>query len=162
MSAITNAYDYFTPIETAWAKVFTDAGIATYTAANDPELQRERPRVEVELEPATAAGRLKPASDKLIAGGNLREQAYTATMNVRVITEANVATHRAFLAEVQYLCDAIVPALFATDLMPYHRVARVQATGGSVDYTPQDGIYNTQLTYEIEFSVLASALNALT
>jgi hypothetical protein len=161
MSAITDIYDYFTPIETAVQSVFAAAEVAACTPVDDPDFQRPRPRVEIELSPGDAQGRLRYEADRLVASGNLRETAYSASLSIRVITEAQISQHRAFLARAQYQMDNIVPTIGAAGTLTNHRLASAKATGGSVSYTPQDGCYVSELTYDIDFSILPSAWAAL-
>lgn len=161
MSAITEIYDFYTPLENAVAQVLTAGGLNTYTPITAPEFQKDRPRVEAEIEPASGLGRLLPATNRVNASGYLREQAYSATLNLTVITAADIAIHRAFLAQVQYQADTLAHDVRVSGASPNHILNRVQATGGSVDYTPQDGAFISKLTFEIEFSIKPAAWAAL-
>ncbi len=112
--------------------------------------------------PASALGFLKPAAGRRAASGHLREQARRATLVLQLITAADIAVHRSFIAQIQFALDTLGFDMNATDKLPNHAIAMVKCTGGSSPtYTPEAGTFSTSLTADIEFSVKAAAWAAL-
>lgn len=172
MSAITDIYDYFTPIEDAIAAVFKAAEIDCFTALGeqplgdgeaegDVEDKRPRPRVEIVLHPGAAMGRLRAMAGKNTSSGHLREYARRSNLDFRLITKADIREHRAYVAHIQYLCDTLADAVNETRLLTNHRIAAIRMTGGEAGYRPQDGVIETVLTAEVDFSVQHYAFEAI-
>lgn len=154
-------YNYFTPLESAVAKVFEDQEFTIWTPLRDPKFQKERPRVEAVLMPGAALGFLRPEPSRIARCGFLREKARKAALSVFVVTEANIATHRAYLARVLFLLDTLGFDMNATALMPYHSVQCVKVNGGSLSDDPTTGAYTTTLNCDIDFSFKEAAWAAL-
>ncbi len=170
-------YDYQTPIEEAIASVMVANEVTCYTPLGEQiivdglksspdalqQFEKKRPRIEIVLTGVSGIGRLWPYGSKKGASGFNREQAYSGQLTVRVITEANIVTQRAYLSLVQNLMDTIgAAANVATKadgslIMPYHCIGGIRKTGDTPNYAPQDGLIETMLTYNLDFSVVDTA-----
>lgn len=171
-------YDYFTPIEDAIATAFALNQVTCYTplgeqllneaassAAPDLEqrFQMKRPRVQIMLLPGAAKGILRPATGVRAASGFLREKARNASLTLRLVTEANIVAHRAYVARVLFLVDSLgADANAAEDAegykkLLYHRIGGLRCNGGTLDDAPEQGTLQTLLNCDLDFSVLDSA-----
>lgn len=150
-------YDYFTPLESAIASVFEAQEFVIWTPLRDPQFQKERPRVEAVLMPGAALGFLYPEASRPVRSGFMREKARKAALSIFVVTEANITTHRAYLARVLYLLDTLGYDMNATALMPYHAVQSVKVNGGSLSDDATTGAYTTTLNCDLDFSVKEAA-----
>lgn len=177
MSAASDIYDYFTPIEDAIATAFALVNVTCYTplgeqilnAAADAaapdhkqEFQKKRPRVEIALMPGASKGRLLPVAGRRVAAGHLPEQARNANLIVRVITAAEIIVHRVYLAEVIYRLDTMAHAANATGKMPNHFLGGLRNNGGSLEYKASEGNFESTLNCDLDFSVKTTAWNNLT
>jgi len=154
---IADIYDYFTPIEAAIVQVFDAQEIVCWTPLRDPEFQKQRPRVEAVLMPGAGKVRLLPQAGRRSAPGHLREQARNASLVINVITEANITLHRAYVARVIYLLDTMAHDAQATGLIPNHFIAALRCNGGQLDYKPEEGLFNSTLNCDLDFSVRTTA-----
>jgi hypothetical protein len=176
MSAASDIYDYFTPIEDAICTAFALVNIACYSPLGEqllnaqadaatPDLKRsfikKRPRVEIALMPGAALGRLLPIPGRRVASGHLPEQARRATLVVQVITEADIVIHRVYLAQVNYFLDTMAYRANQTGKMPNHYIGGLKNNGGSLEYKPEAGNFHSTLNYDVDFSVNTNAWNAL-
>lgn len=176
MSVETDIYDYFTPIENAIAAAFHAHDVICYTPLGkqgaddaddltpdqeDPDFQRERPRIEIALMPGAGMGRLRVSSGRQVANGHLREMAYRSALNIEAITKADIREHRSYLCRILFLCDTLAHDVNNTALLYNHKLQRIQSTGGSVEYKPEDGLFRSLLTYDVDFSVQQYAFEAL-
>jgi len=175
MSAASDIYDYFTPIEEAIAARFTAANLTCYTAlglellsaesttsaTGEQEFQKARPRVELVLQPGAAKGMLRAQADRKTTFGHMREKARMASLQMRIITAPQVVAHRAFVAQVLFLCDTLAADVNNTKSLTNHNLQSVRCSGGSVGYKPEDGDFETTLNFDVEFSVQEYAWDAL-
>ncbi len=160
MSAISDIYDYFTPLEDAIRTVFEANDIVCWTPLSDPAFQKERSRVEAVLMPGQNLGRLLPAATRT-ASGFMREQARKSQLVIRVITESDIAAHRLFVAQILYLLDTLGLAMNDGDKLPNHAVSGLICNGGTLDYSPEDGSYVSLLNCDLTFSVKTAAWDYL-
>ena len=145
-------YNYFTPLESAIAAVFEAQEFIIWTPLRDLKFQKERPRVEAVLMPGAALGFLRSEPSRIARCGFLREKARRATLSIFVVTEANVVTHRAFLARTLFVLDTIGYEMNKTALMPYHSVQSVKVNSGSLSDDATTGAYTTTLNCDLDFS----------
>lgn len=154
-------YDYFTPLETALAKVFTDANFTVWTPLLPAEFQKERPRIEAVLMPGAALGFLKPdpaaAVNYPVRSGFMREKAHKSNLSLLLVTAPEITIHRAYVATALGVVDLLGLAMNDTGLMPYHAVQCVKVTGGGLTLHPETGDYQTTLNCDVDFSVKESA-----
>lgn len=168
MSAISDIYDYFSPIEDAIRTVFEANEIVCWTPLSDPDFQKERPRVEAVLLPGQNLGRLLPVvladgeTRRRNANGFLREQARRSQLVIRVITESDIAVHRTFVAEILYLMDTAGHDMNAGDKLPNHAVSGLNCTGGTLETKAEEGSYMSVFMFDLDFSVKTAAWDALT
>jgi hypothetical protein len=106
-------------------------------------------------------GRLVPKAGVKAAGGNLRESMRRSTVSIRLVTTANIAQHRAFLCQVLWILDTICPAANNTRRLENHCIQGFRITGGSPGNQPQNGMIETELTAEMDFSTQTYAIEAL-
>lgn len=176
MSALTDIYDFFTPLEEAVASVFDKSGVTCYTplgeqrldanAASDPSLeqsfQKRRPRVELALSLGPSAGMLRAESGRRAAAGHLREKCRRCTLHVNVVTEPDIVKHRSFVATVLFIADSLAYEVNETETLTNHFVQRIACTGESGrTYNAEDGQFETQLSFEVDLSVQEYAWTAL-
>lgn len=176
MSAITDIYDFLTPTEDAIAAAFKANEIACFTPlgqqkfAEDEatlgekerqDFQRPRPRLDIVLHPGPGKGILRPAAGYRITSGHLREKAWACSLMISVITAAEILVHRAYLARVLFLCDTLAHDANATRLLTHHFLQSIRCQGGTVGYHPQDGNFETQLTFDVDLSVKEDAWDSL-
>lgn len=171
MSAITDIYDYFTPLEDAVCAVFKSEGITCFSGlGQQPELdaeetaadgtqsfQKELPRVEVVLHPGAGLGQLRAHTARPCAAGHREEQARRSTLSVLVLTKADPIEHRAFVAQVQYVVDTLAHRANNTRRLTKHRLSAVRQVGGTAGYTTERGVIETMLNCEVDFSVQTTA-----
>jgi hypothetical protein len=176
MSAESDIYDYFTPIEDAIAAVFkaaeitclTPLGVQKFevdeadTSDKDAlEFQKPRPRVEVVLHPGSNLGLLYPVSGRRVAAGHLREQARRAMLTLTIVTKDSILEHRAFVAQVLYIADTLAYEATNSRLLVNHNLSSLRCTGGTAGYRPQDGVMETLLNFDLDFAVQVAAFAAL-
>lgn len=162
MSAVSDIYDYFTPLEDAIRTVFEAAEVTCWTPLSDPAFQKERPRIEALILPGQNKGMLRPVPSVRTASGFLREKARRSQLVIRVVTEANIATHRSFVAKILYLLDTLGYEMNAGDKLPNHAVGSLICNGGNLDYSPEDGSYVSLLNCDLDFSVKEASWDTLT
>jgi len=162
MSAPT-IFRRYQPLSDALAAVFKANGIVCFTpfgeqpegddeATGEDVDKKPRPRVEICVHPAGALGRLVPRSGVRAIAGNLRESAWRSSVTLSIITNPSILEHTDFVETVEYLCDTIVPAINETRLLQYYAAQRFQLNGGTAGYKPQDGVMQTDLEAELDFT----------
>lgn len=174
MSALTDIYEYFTPIEEAVAKVFAQNSVMCYTplgeqlltesgseASDEQALQKKRPRVEVCLQPGAAKGILRPLPNRRVTSGHLQEKARVSQLTMLLVTEPNIVQHRNFIALVIAISDTLATGVNNQDSFNNFFIQSVRATGGTTNYKPEDGTFSTELTFDVEFSVQEYLWSAL-
>lgn len=167
MSVASDIYDFFTPIENAVSAAFARNGVACYSplglqeldaaGAADPtlegEFQRPRPRLEIVLHPGASRGMFVPKAGRRVAAGVLREKARAAQLHMAVITKPDIVEHRAYLAQVLFLCDTLAYDANQTDTLTNHALQSIKCQGGQLDYKAEDGVFQTDLMFDVDFSV---------
>jgi hypothetical protein len=182
MTTIDQVYQFETAIETAFARVLASRQMTVYTPSNDefltpefiesnPDLaeylpngsafQKKRPRLEVVMTLGAGKGILLPLAGRLAVSGSLPETSYSSSLRVFVVTESKVQIHRAHCAMARSLFDTIREALNETSLLPFHSVQSIRLSGSSPSYRTQDGAYETEMAYELDFCIRREAWTAL-
>lgn len=145
-------YDFEGSIETAAKAAFLAAGVTCYTTQDAPELQRSRPRVEVEL--VVGSGQLQ--RPMIAALGEEREVAWGAQLRVDIITAADIAGHSQYRAEVRNICATLGDRLNEVSL-PSHRIAFVRDSGSTPRIQPEAGYFVTTMLFDLTITVQADA-----
>lgn len=107
--------------------------------------------------PGGNLGMLLAQSERRPASGHMREKARRAILDLRLITEADIVTHRSFLAQVLFILDTLAFEMNETDQLPNHAVSGLICNGGGLSYAPQDGAYISHLSCTMDFSVKEAA-----
>jgi len=164
MSALNfqQCYDFETAIPAGFKKLFTAEDVSNVFIPNDgPKFQNVRPRIELFFSCGPETGHCRPILP------HYRADAFTGSIGLTVISnvrpaEVGTAEHSDHVATVRDLM-ARATSLFkinrtADDLMlPYHAIDAVTAAGSTPHYESQDGYYQTDLNYEIRFSIRPDA-----
>jgi len=191
MTPLQLIYDFETPVEMALALAFAAEEIKIYTPSNEgfatdawraanPELsdqiltvefQQARPRIELAFRAGTAAGRNYPSSTtRAPLGGWDHDLARGSIIGIKVITKVSILEHRQFLAQVRGLMATILRTIngdetiadaIAGQQLVYHRLAEVTEAGASPIYTPEQGVYQTDLQYAAQLTLEAEYVAAL-
>lgn len=171
-------YD-FTPIENA---VQTLAGrsafvVAWLTASDAIAFQKSRPRVECYLTPGQPFGspphyHNTDDGKRRINGwqGSLRTMIITPTIGGQAAPDAPADAQEAAAGQASYDLHwqyrSFVMALLAgldtdlrddADLLPYHQVARCWGAGDDPKIAPQTGVYTSQLSHNLIYSIRPTA-----
>lgn len=156
MSAETDIYSFETIFAQALQAVLNGRDVRSYTILDAPNFQNDRPRTEIIFVPGSGRGRWNPAR------ADLRETAWKGAYNLFLITDANVQAHSAYVALVRSIMHGIDTAINGAEPMTRHRLQAFFRDGGtSPSYKPEDGVYETRMIYEVDFSVQADAWAAL-
>jgi len=191
MTPLQLIYDFETPVEMAFAIAFAAEQIKIYTPSNEgfatdawrtanpalaPQIlavdfQQDRPRIELAFRAGTAAGRNFPSSPaRTPLGGWDHDLARGSLIGIKVITKVNIIEHRQFLAQVRGLMATILRTIngdetiadaIAGQQLVYHRLAEVMEAGASPVYTPEEGVYQTDLQYAAQLTLEADYVAAL-
>jgi hypothetical protein len=191
MTPLQLIYDFETPVEIAFALAFAAEQIKIYTPSNEgfatedwraanptlsPQIltvdfQQDRPRIELAFRVGTAAGRNLPTStEHPPIGGWDHDLARAGIIGIRVITKVNILEHREFLAQVRGLMATILRTINGditiTDAiggqqLVYHRLAEVMEAGATSVYTPEQGVYQTDLNYSAQLTLEENYVAAL-
>ncbi len=159
-------YDFEGIVEGAISAVFIDGGVTALTSISDPELQKERPRVEVVYSHGAGMNRfVMVTSDGSPAIADdpypfRRESAWRGSLKIDVITEANPVAHRAFRSKVRSMMANIWTAVNETHL-PNHKLQFASDGGTTPTYDSTKGFYVSSLLYNTDLSVQADAWSLL-
>jgi len=116
--------------------------------------------------PAVAAGLrgIAPNSyqaQAIVDGNNqIRATLYRATLDLPIITGPNYAKHADLRATVAALAEEIAPMIQqginstvgVNPFLDYHMIVRVEDAGQNTSITPEDGYYQSLLTYNLTFA----------
>ncbi len=143
--------------------VMSVAEITAYTNFVPPELQLERPRVEISFVTGAGQGRYHPVQ--------LKESAWKGQFTLQLITGADMAVHGRFVSEVRRLMHGPASSFNETAPMVNHNfrppVDSVSCScfmdqGSTPVMKSQDGYYQTNLVYETDFAIQDNAWALLT
>lgn len=191
MTNLQLIYDFETPVETALAIALAQVNLKVYTPSNEGfatpewlaahpdlapqiltvEFQQARPRIELAFRVGAAAGRNYPSStSRTPIGGYEHDLARGSVIGLKVITKVNILEHRQFLAEVRGQMATILRTVngdytiadaIAGQQLVYHRLAEVSEAAASPVYTPEQGVYQTDLQYAAQLTLEADYVAAL-
>jgi hypothetical protein len=147
-------YDFEGIIEPAVCNVLTSASLIAIHSGSDPKFQQAIPRVEITI--AVGSGAQRPwAIDATEA--NQRETAWNAQLRLDLITPSDIIVHRAYRATIRSQMAILPTTINNTTGMERHKIQRITDAGTSPCQSPQDGIYQTTLLYDLQFSVQSYA-----
>lgn len=162
-------YSFEEAIEAAVKAVLVAENLAAYTTYDTPELERSRPRVEIEFQTGPATGHRSIATEVYRPDcftGNCAITVVTNTGDVETDTDtpANSAAraHAQYRAVVRYLMAGIETALTTDDagtdtLLPYHSVNRFVENGTSPTIEHESGVMVSQINYDVHFNIRPAA-----
>ena len=120
------------------------------------EFQKKRPRVECFVTVGSPVG--SPPHFVFDASGLRRENGWHASVQLGIITASDPSIHRAYRGGVRNIMATADEVLSgANQYLPYHEVSQCFSAGSSRTVSPQDGVFVTQLTYNIIFAIQVSA-----
>lgn len=160
--SVETVYDIEGELENAISPLLS-ATISALTPQDDPAFQKDRPRVEVMVQ--LGAGKEKHMA--LVDGGDgsgtqLREDAWSATLNVILLTGAEIDVHssyRAFLRDKISNLPALINGITLLNHVIYYPI---RSLGTSPVLTPQEGTYKTIMNYAFDVSIHQDAWALLT
>lgn len=148
MATEAQIYEFEIAIPRIVQTVFEAGDIIAWTAADDPALQRERPRVELffQVGPATdhlQAITLDGEADRLV------HDSFTGVLGIAAFTKADFAEHIAYVARIR----AVASRLIYMETLDYHELHQVTPAGCTVAIQPEDGVYEARLQFNLGFCV---------
>ena len=166
-------YEFERLLSVTLAALFNRNELKPKAISDTPELQSDRPRVEVVVTQGASLGR----HYILDAQGQRRENGWHGVMTLAVITSADIGIHSAYLGAVRNLAatldrlDLSDEALTATPDPPgpddpnpptafpllYHEISQITVGGSAHNWKPEAGYYETQLNYDFIFAIRADA-----
>lgn len=156
---IAAIYDLEQALEKAIAAVYESNQIAAYTSQTAPELQKKRPRVEIVA--TIGAGQGQFITHPQYRGVEC-ETAWAVAFTIRAITAAGVEVHNAFRTQARYLAHTLRGVINDGAYMKNHYLNSCMDSGTSPTYEPQQGDYQTDLTFTGGLSVQRNAWQLLT
>jgi hypothetical protein len=160
MSLERDIYDFEGVGEDAFEADLNAVELVVVTSGTDPEFQRDRSRVEVYMKPGKWLGTLKPALGVASAPGSMRETSFDGHIRVTLITRADMEVHKNFRAAVRNRMSNCVPRLNKT-LLTRHKLHSVETAGTEHDYASNEGRFESDLLFNVKFSIQDDALAAL-
>jgi len=162
-------YDFETAVESALQQIFETNEIQAYTSFSAPEMDRPRPRVEIEFQTGPASGHRATVDDVY------RLDSYNGHCSITVITNTNdgeqegeiptnagARAHAQYRSVVRFICGEVETTLTAdaasTDvLLPYHSVNRFAEAGTSPTIQHESGVLVSQINFEVHFNIRPAA-----
>ena len=154
-------YDYEKAIESAVQAILIDGGVSAYTSFSEPEMEKDRPRVEIEFQTGTATGH-RATSDSVY-----RPDSFTGICSITVVTNTSdnaggAQAHSEYRSLVRFVCAQIETTL--TDdaagggtLLPYHSVNRFIENGTSPTIHHDSGVLASQINFDVHFNIRPDA-----
>lgn len=165
-------YDFEAVFENALKAVLTAAEVKAFTsqlipstgdAAEDATLaaqgfeildfQKDRPRVEIFFTPGAGMGQLIQHPET----GAETETAWKGGYALRLITAADMRIHRAFRTLVRYQCHRLRGVVNGVAPMTLHCLQFLRDAGTSPTIKSEDGLFESALQFEIDFSIQGNA-----
>lgn len=159
--SVESCYDIEGDLESAIGPILS-ATISALTPQDDPTFQKDRPRVEVMVQLGAGKSNHVQLIDDGTGTGQLREDAWDATLRVELLTGADIKIHSSYRA---FLRDKIsnMPALInGITLMNHVIYYPIRSLGTSPVLTPQAGYYKTVMNYALVVSIHQDAWALLT
>jgi hypothetical protein len=131
--------------------------------ADGPKFRQERPRIELYFNAGGETGHHAPTLP------HYRADAFAGSLLITIISntkpaDVGTAEHmdyvsavRDLMARARTLFKADRDAADAAGYLPYHAVHDIVHTGSNTDYEGQDGYYQTDLNYDLKFSIRPDA-----
>jgi hypothetical protein len=122
------------------------------------DLQKDRPRVEVFV---SMGGRFGEHF-VVTADGIRRENGWTASLHLTCVTGSDYKIHSAYIAAVRELASRLdrldlSNAQIVNPVLQYHEITRISTAGTNSQIKPQEGAYQSMLSYEMIFAIRADA-----
>ena len=152
MATEAQVYDFEGQLELAVQAFFEASDIIAIKPGDDPQFQKERPRIELQVVVGPATGHLQPVTLDGEAA-KLVHDAYTGSLMLAVLTEADYAKHVAYRTKIR----AQVSRLIYLTTLDYHELEDVVPAGASQVLSPEDGTFESHLTYNLAFCVKSDA-----
>lgn len=160
-------YDIESAVENGIASVFSDAEVKCYTPLDSLTMQRERPHIEamcvigagnqrfVVIDPDTGEA-ISQSSDE--SWKYRRESAWDCTINLSLITDADITLHRDFMSSVRNILHSLWLGINNTTTMQRHCFYFVRDGGASPLMMDQDkGYFRTDFNFQGKVSIQADA-----
>jgi hypothetical protein len=162
-------YDFETAIEAAVQAVFVANDLEAYTSFSSPEMDRPRPRVEIEFQTGPATGHRSTFDDVY------RPDCFTGNCSITVITNTGdaensgeVPSNSAARAHAQYRAlvrfhSATIETTLTNDaagddtMLPYHSLNRFVESGTSPTIHHESGVLASQINFDVHFNIRSSA-----
>lgn len=141
-------YEFEIAIPRIVQTVFEAGDIIAWTAADDPALQRERPRVELVFQVGPATDHLQTVTLDTVTGC-LVHDSYTGVLMISAYTKADYAEHIAYLAKIR----AVASRLIYMETLDFHEIYAVTPAGTTAAIQPEEGVYEARLQYNLGFCV---------
>lgn len=164
-------YDFENVVETAIKNAAAAVGLKCVTSQDPPQLQTERPYLIAEfqlgngeqrfvvIDPATGAAPTDPTQP---LWKYRRESAWACTIRLALITNADIAQHGDYRAQVRSLLGQIGLVINTATVLPHHYLELVRENGtGSLMAHASEGYFRTDFTFSAKLSVQADAWAAL-
>lgn len=154
-------YNFEGQVEPAVGKLFSSAGITTFTSCGKIEsdgtvnpkvdLQRDRPRIEITF--TLGPGRYRwHMPDGETDTQKAIESMWSASLAVSLLTDADAVIHLGFLPVVRGIIPTINKVNGTTLL--YHTIhGPIRNAGESHTYDPERGFFITRLNVNFDFSI---------
>lgn len=157
-------YDFETAIPAGFKSLFfIEEKITVLVPDDGPANEQPRPRIEMYFATGAETGHLRPSAPYF------RPDAFMGSLALKVVSNtkpADVGTkeHAAFVSLVRNML-AKASTLFKADrdaadvngYLPYHSIDSVVSTGSSPHYEGQDGYYETDMSFDLRFSIRPDA-----
>lgn len=162
---IQAVYDFENAFNTAISTVLSDAetgGVTVRIPSDKRNFQQVRPRVEV----AFKAGSANPkgsGGQRILVGGIARDVAYKGSFAIIAIASSQEQSQQViaqYLCKMRYLMP-LFPSLCNGKLLLNHNINFITETGTVPTYKPEEGIWESGITFDIDFSINVSALKFL-
>jgi hypothetical protein len=165
-TTFSQVYDYETAIESALEDLFLLEGFAAesvWTPASDPELQKNRPRIEIYCASGQEDGHVYRNAD----GTSIRPDTFSGNVALRIVSNslaesATTQEHAAFRASARNVMAKarlllVANAAAEDDILPFHSILDVVEAGTSASYQSEDGYYESTISYNIKINIRPSA-----
>lgn len=152
MSAVSDIYNLEAVVENSIQAVFTASSVVSFTTQQLADLQKGRPRVEIEY--INGAGHER----WIKVNGYPRETAWKGTVKLELITNADISIHSAYRTQIRSIMHGLSQTVNEVAPMTLHNIHQFLIDGGtSPKWVPQEGSYQTTMNFEINLSVQANA-----
>lgn len=150
-------FDFESVIANAVVNAFTNAGFAAsaYTGQTPPELQRKRPRVEVQFKQGGMEVPIRQLND-----GTYRPQAFHGELMVAAITDVTGTakqTHGDYRGKVRSFCYTLLPRVNNSAKvqggLQYHKILSAIESGTTLGFNPEKGEETSVISFRVQFCI---------